>query len=139
MRDMEPENEAAWLAAIDRNLQLWIDNLGRTVVAELDTVVVGYEMWSRTGTTSTLVTLNVSVDFRGRGLGAQLLQRFGSDAIAAGAGHLELGVHSRNRARRLYEAAGYRQVGVDGDYLLYELPHGSLRSGAGAEGLDSKE
>jgi ribosomal protein S18 acetylase RimI-like enzyme len=119
LREMEPSSEAAWTLAIDRNLQLWIDNLDRTVMFEHDGSVVGYEMWMREGPVATLVTMNVSVDHRRQGLGARLLQQFQTDAARAGATELRLGVHRDNPARLLYEAAGYRFTGEEGDYLLY--------------------
>ncbi|WP_394769620.1 hypothetical protein [Lacisediminihabitans sp.] len=53
LREMEPASEAGWTLAIDRNLQLWIDNLDRTVMFEHDGTVVGYEMWLREGPVAT--------------------------------------------------------------------------------------
>jgi hypothetical protein len=60
MQHMEPESEEGWTRAIDRNLQLWIDNLDRTVMLEHKGTVVGCEMWMKSGRVGTLITMNVS-------------------------------------------------------------------------------
>lgn len=129
MQEMEPTSEEGWTKAIDRNLQLWVDNLDRTKVIEHDGTAVGYEMWAADTFVATLITMNVSANYRHQGLGARLLQQFQSDASAERMRELRLGVHRANPARRLYEAAGYQLTGEDGDYLLYSSripePHGS--------------
>ncbi|WP_394769622.1 GNAT family N-acetyltransferase [Lacisediminihabitans sp.] len=66
--------------------------------------------------------MNVSADHRRRGLGARLLRQFHADAARDGATELRLGVHRDNPAQGLYEAAGYRFTGEEGDYLLYSRP-----------------
>ncbi|MFJ4920295.1 GNAT family N-acetyltransferase [Streptomyces sp. NPDC088725] len=132
MRDIEPENESGWTAALDRNLALWVDNLDRTVVLEAGTggdggsdgdgdgESAGYAMWTATETgRSTLVTIAVTPRLRGRGLGARLLGAFAEAAAASGATTLELGVHRRNPARRLYEREGYAYSHEEGDYFFY--------------------
>jgi len=119
LQQIEPLSEASWTAAIDRNLELWIANLDRTTVVELDGEAAGYAMWMPRGGGATLVTMNVLPTHRRHGLGAYLLEWFAVDAAAAGIRRLDLGVHRDNPARRLYERAGYRLTGEEGDYLLY--------------------
>ena len=121
MEDIEPDSLARWIRATDRNLRLWIENLGRAVVAEDAGGLIGYQMWIPHGTEATLASVNVVPSHRRRGLGRLLLDRFVDDAHAAGRTVLKLGVHRTNPARALYEQAGFQQVGTDEDYLLYEL------------------
>ncbi|MFJ8488821.1 GNAT family N-acetyltransferase [Streptomyces sp. NPDC094038] len=120
MDAVEPERLAAWTEAIDRNLELWIANLERSVVVELDGARVGYAIWAPTGDAATLVTINVADPVRRRGLGGELMAWFAASARSAGRTKLKLGVHRGNPARGLYERSGYVRVGEDGDYLLYE-------------------
>ena len=114
IRDIEPDAEQAWMRATDRNLELWVANLPRTMVAEVDGEPAGFLMWMPTGATATVVTVQVLPAYRRRGLGGRLL-----DSVAAEGRVVELGVHRANPARALYDAAGFTQVGTDGDYLLY--------------------
>src|SRR5262245_16601669 len=46
MADIEPDDLDGWVRATDRNLRVWIENLERTVVAEDDGRLVGYQMWT---------------------------------------------------------------------------------------------
>jgi hypothetical protein len=54
---------------------------------------------------------------------AARLGRKRSSSIAAGLRLLHLGVHQGNPARALYEQAGYKFAGRDGEYLLYDFLH----------------
>jgi len=121
MVEIEPEHLDAWLAAIDRNLKTWIDNLDRTRIAIRDGAPVGYAMWEITDGVATLVTIYALPEHRGAGIGTRLLAAFIDEASADGATRLELGVHVDNGARVLYERAGFEHVGRDADYLLYSL------------------
>jgi ribosomal protein S18 acetylase RimI-like enzyme len=121
MADIEPDGLEGWVRATDRNLRVWIENLERTVVAEDDGQLIGYQMWTPQDGTATLITINVVEARRRRGLGRQLLDRFVHDARTAGHDTLKLGVHENNPARTLYEKAGFQQVATTGSYLLYEL------------------
>lgn len=69
VRAREPGQEAAWLAAADRNRRLWAENLTRTTVAEVGGAPVGYGMWAVLDGTATVVTLHVAPAHRRRGLG----------------------------------------------------------------------
>lgn len=120
MSEIEPGHLDGWTAALDRNLALWIDNLGHTTMVADDAENVGYAMWMPEGAEATLMGVHVLPGFRRRGLGALLLDAFAEGAHGNGAQTLKLGVHRDNPARQLYERAGYRQVGTDGDYLLYQ-------------------
>ncbi|MER5699522.1 GNAT family N-acetyltransferase [Streptomyces mirabilis] len=119
MTTIEPAHLTAWTEAIDRNLELWIANLERSVVAELGGERVGYANWAPTGDAATLVTIHVADSARRQGLGGRLMARFAESARASGRTELRLGVHRDNPARQLYESCGYVRVGEDGDCLLY--------------------
>jgi ribosomal protein S18 acetylase RimI-like enzyme len=119
MENLEPANLASWTDAIDRNLDLWITNLERTVIVELDGDRVGYALWMSIGDTATLITIHVADAVRRRGVGAELMAWFSHAARAAGIRVLELGVHRENPARALYERSQYSLIGEDGDYLLF--------------------
>jgi ribosomal protein S18 acetylase RimI-like enzyme len=118
LEQFEPASVAGWTRALDRNLRLWIENLGRTVVAEDDGELIGYQMWMPRDGGATLISLHVAESRRRGGLGRGLLRRFVADARAAGHQVLNLGVHEGNPARGLYLAEGFEQTGTDGDYLL---------------------
>lgn len=122
---IEPDSAAGWTEAIDRNLQLWIECLGTTVVLELpesagDADPAGFVMWHQEGTEATVVTIQVARHHRRAGHGRTLLEAFEQRAAAGGARVLRLGVHRDNPARALYERTGYDPVGPDGDYVLFE-------------------
>lgn len=119
IRAHEPEQEAAWLAVVDRNRQLWAENLARTTVVEVGGTPVGYGMWAVMDGIATVVTLHVSSAHRRQGLGGRLLETVGDDVRRNGHDVLALGVHRDNPARRLYETAGFTLTGEDGDYLLF--------------------
>jgi len=122
IRNVEPDQEAAWTAAIDRNLALWIAELDRTTVLQCDGRPAGFATWTRSGDTATLVTVQVLPEFRRRGLGRLLVRWFIDQARSAGCAAVELGVHRDNPARDLYEGVGFTRVGEDGPYLLFALP-----------------
>ncbi|MBN1091759.1 GNAT family N-acetyltransferase [Blastococcus sp. TML/M2B] len=119
IRQREPDQEAAWLAALDRNRRLWGENLERTTVVELDGAPVGYGMWTVLDGVATVVTLHVSPAHRRLGLGRRLLDAVADHVRRGGHAALALGVHRENPARRLYEAAGFRCTGEDGEYVLF--------------------
>jgi len=119
IREREPEHEAAWLQAVDRNRQLWAENLPRTTVAEADGAPVGYGMWALLDGLATVVTLHVVPAHRRHGLGAALLERVVDDVRQNEHDVLALGVHRENPARHLYESAGFDPAGEDGDFLLF--------------------
>ncbi len=119
MEAVEPESLQAWTNALDRNLALWIENLGRTTMLLIDGELAGYVMWTAGDTDATLISVQVLPAFRRRGLGRSLVDLFATQARAAGCTTLLLGVHRDNPARDLYPAAGFEHVGDDGDYELF--------------------
>jgi ribosomal protein S18 acetylase RimI-like enzyme len=125
IKTIEPGQEAAWTAGLDRSLELWTANLDRATMLLAGTEVAGFVIWKPTPEyqdgAATLVTIQVHPAYRRRGYGRILLRVFADQAAAAGYRLLHLGVHKGNPARALYEQAGYQQVGTDGDYLLYDL------------------
>ena len=60
------------------------------------------------------LTIGVAEPFRGTGVGSALLEALHARARAHGFRQISLSVEPDNPARRLYERAGYVQVGVDG-------------------------
>ncbi|MGY1730102.1 GNAT family N-acetyltransferase [Geodermatophilus sp. SYSU D01045] len=119
VRDVEPAQEAAWTAALDRNRALWRANLARTTVLEVEGEPAGFVMWTPDDGAALVVTVQVLPPFRRRGHGRRLLEACAADAAAAGLAEVRLGVHRDNPARALYETAGFAPAGEDGDYLLY--------------------
>ncbi|MGY1725529.1 GNAT family N-acetyltransferase [Geodermatophilus sp. SYSU D01062] len=119
VRDVEPAQEAAWTAALDRNRALWRENLARTTVLEVEGEPAGFVMWTPDDGAALVVTVQVLPPFRRRGHGRRLLEACAADAAAAGLAEVRLGVHRDNPARALYESAGFAPAGEDGDNLLY--------------------
>jgi ribosomal protein S18 acetylase RimI-like enzyme len=122
MTQVEPGQLAAWQAAADRNLELWIANLGRTLVAVFGGADAGYAMWRPAGDRATVITIHVFPRYRRHGIGGKLLSAVAGAAARDGAVALDLGVHAGNGARALYERSGFSYTGDDGDYRLYTLP-----------------
>lgn len=67
------------------------------------------------------VSMGVVQEWRGRGVGARLLDALVDAAREAGLVTLSLSVESDNYARRLYERHGFRQVGLVGGSLTMLL------------------
>ena len=122
IRDVEPAQEAAWTAALDRNRALWRANLARTTVIEVDGDPAGFLVWTPDGDAALVVTVQVLPPHRRRGHGRRLLDAVDAQARAAGLREVRLGVHRDNPARALYEAAGFSAAGEDGAYLLFRRP-----------------
>src|SRR4051812_25624744 len=80
IRAIEPDREPAWISALGTSLELWIDGLGRTTVAELDGRPVGYQMWRPEGAYALLSALSVSPVYRNQRIGRALLQHFVDEA-----------------------------------------------------------
>ena len=122
IRDVEPAQEAAWTAALDRNRALWRANLARTTVIEVDGDPAGFLVWTPDGDAALVVTVQVLPPHRRRGHGRRLLDAVDAQARAAGLREVRLGVHRDNPARALYEAAGFSSAGEDGAHLLFRRP-----------------
>ena len=119
VRDVEPDQEAAWTAALDRNRALWRAELDRTTVLEVGGAPAGFVVWTPDDGAALVVTVQVLPAHRRRGLGRRLLEECARQAAAAGYAEVRLGVHRDNPARALYEAAGFTPAGEDGAYLRY--------------------
>jgi ribosomal protein S18 acetylase RimI-like enzyme len=92
--------------------------------ASYDLIVTGEEVMGRLyvnrGENAWLVIdIALLPEFRGRGVGTQLLERVIADAGAAGK-PLQIHVEQFNPARRLYERLGFRVTEDQGVYLLME-------------------
>lgn len=122
MDTVEPESVDAWTAALDRNLQLWVDCLPTSgVITDDEDRVAGIALWQVHADVATLVTIHVTPRHRRAGLGGRLLEAFVAAGTAAGARRAVLGVHEGNTgAEELYEKHGFRFVRVDGPYRLFE-------------------
>lgn len=117
---IEPEAQQGWQAALDLNIEFWIECLPRTLFClDVDGNPLGYAMWTHEGDTATLVSISVLGSRRRQGLGHLLLDAFEERVRANGARIVELGVHQTNQARLLYLGASYQAAGQDGDYELF--------------------
>lgn len=70
-----------------------------------------------------LLLVAVKPQFRGRGLGAILVDRFSEQAAARGAENVFLEMRSNNDAERLYRAQGFAPIGCRKNY--YRLSDGT--------------
>lgn len=121
IRRWEPTHETHWREQLERHLSRWVENVERLFIATLDGQPVGYCLWMAEGDAAELCTLHVIEAQRGQGIGQALLDAYLSDARRHGFTRLTLGVRSDNPAKRLYERAGFTQVGVNArGYRLYQ-------------------
>jgi GNAT superfamily N-acetyltransferase len=67
------------------------------------------------------VSIAVVAEWRGRGIGTDLLAALAELARRNGVGALSLSVERANPARRLYERAGYVPVADDGDAITMRV------------------
>jgi len=103
----------------------------KVVIAELDGVLAGFCIVqveaAKRGGLGYVVTLDVAMEFRRRGLAARLMERVEGEALAVGCAEMRLHVFTGNEAAiRFYERTGYefvrRDVGFYGavmDALVY--------------------
>ncbi|MBD7996370.1 GNAT family N-acetyltransferase [Arthrobacter sp. Sa2CUA1] len=120
IESIEPAALQGWLAALDRNLALWIDCLPHTLFCvDADGQRLGFAMWLPDSGTATLVSIQVLHSHRRQGLGRLLLEAFEQRTSLGGSSVAKLGVHQSNPARLLYQSAGYKTAGQDGDFLLF--------------------
>ncbi|MDP4163413.1 MAG: GNAT family N-acetyltransferase [Bacillota bacterium] len=61
-----------------------------------------------------ILSMALLEEFRGRGIGTQLLKAIINDSKFAGYSALSLSVDSDNPARHLYEKCGFNRLGLDG-------------------------
>lgn len=122
MQEIEPHSVDGWTNALDRNLELWIDCLPTSgVITDENGTVTGLAVWQFQPGVATLVAVHVVPEWRGTGVGGRLLEAFVGAATAGGLPTAALGVHESNtRAERLYTSHGFRHVGSEGAYRLFE-------------------
>ncbi|PRY58171.1 ribosomal-protein-alanine N-acetyltransferase [Knoellia remsis] len=104
-------SEASW----------WAELAGRPrrdyVVAERDGAIAAYGGVDHGGTTADLMTIAVTPDSRGSGLGGDLLAELESRATRGGAEAMMLEVRADNQpARALYERRGYDVITTRRNY-----------------------
>ena len=109
------KNKAAWIAEAGQHL------VGFSILA-----------WSgpKAALAAYLETIEVLAEYRGRGLGRELLMRCEASAVEAGVGAIALHVDAENSAAiRMYESLGYRYVAREEDFyplgraaLIYRKP-----------------
>lgn len=120
IRRWEPAHEVQWREQLERHLSRWVENVERLFIAILDAQAVGYCLWMPEGDAAELCTLHVSESQRNNGISQALLDAYLSDATRHGFTRLTLSVRGDNPAKRLYERAGFAQVGTNArGYLLY--------------------
>lgn len=82
------------------------------LVAESGGMTAGFAVASLVGQQAELESIAVEGELRGRGIGAALLGEIVAEAEVAGVEEMVLEVRASNlRAGRLYERAGFREVG----------------------------
>jgi ribosomal protein S18 acetylase RimI-like enzyme len=93
----------------------------RAVVAEVDGNVVG-ACWVRTtdeyghiDNATPSFSISLFEEFRGQGIGTELMQRMLDDLLRAGYARVSLSVQKENPAVRLYARLGFRVVGNGAD------------------------
>ena len=97
-------------------------------LARQDNEPVGFALSRIIFEEAELLLLGVRPSFRGRGIGRALLDRSSAKAGSLGARRLHLEVREGNRARLLYDAAGFTQVGSRKGY--YRGENGQLFNAA---------
>ena len=78
--------------------------------------VVGFSLSRLVAGEAELLLLAVKRDSQGRGVGRLLLERFTAVALGRGARRLHLEVRDGNHALKLYEKAGFAEVGRRTNY-----------------------
>jgi ribosomal-protein-alanine N-acetyltransferase len=126
IRDMMPEDIARVMQIETTAYQFpWSDGIFRDClrvgyvccVAELDDIIVGYGIMSTGAGEAHVLNLCVDEPWRGRGMGGQLLAHLLEFARSLGVIEAFLEVRPSNTsAIRLYQAAGFSQIGVRRGY-----------------------
>ena len=107
-----------------RLLRNWGRKGDRAIIAEDGGLRLGagwFRLWTEdyhsygfVDATTPEIAIAVKPEQRSKGLGRALLEALVRTARADGFTRLSLSVSPRNRARRLYESAGFRKVGESG-------------------------
>lgn len=109
--------ELQWQARQRGYRQRYPDADDRVVV--LDGVAVGRLLVARRAGELAIVDLALLPEFRGQGIGSQLLRQLLDEAATTGA-VVRLYVNATNRALHLYERFGFRRAGAPGPYVRLE-------------------
>jgi ribosomal-protein-alanine N-acetyltransferase len=91
-------------------------------LAEAAGTPVGFSLVRSVAGEAELLLLAVNAEWRGRGIGSALVDRFIADGERTGAHHLHLEVRDGNHAIGLYERAGFSLAGRRSNY--YRGPDG---------------
>lgn len=86
------------------------------MLARQDAVAAGFSLARRTLNEAELLLIAVHPDFKGAGIGKELVRRFVADQNHAGAHNLHLEVRDGNPAVNLYLASGFVVVGRRPNY-----------------------
>jgi len=87
------------------------------LIAHRDGAALGYAIASTVSDEAELARIGVATAWRGRGLGRLLLDATVQECSRRGVSRLFLEVRAGNAvARRLYESAGFRQIGLRRQY-----------------------
>ena len=126
VRDMMPEDVPRVMQIESASYQFpWSDGIFRDClrvgyvcfVAEIDDIIVGYGVMSTGAGEAHVLNLCIAEAWRNRGLGAQLLAHLLEFARAVGVSDAFLEVRPSNTsAIRLYQSAGFSQIGVRRGY-----------------------
>ena len=110
-------------------LQVYIENFGsraddRCLVAEWDGRIVG-AVWTRVmkdyghiDDRTPSLAISLYPEYRGRGIGSELLRQILSELRAAGYSQVSLSVQKANYALRMYRKAGFTVLTDHGEELL---------------------
>ena len=116
----------------NEDLQLYVHDFGRKpddrcLVAEVDGKVVG-AVWTRimdnyghVDDRTPSLAISLYKDYRGRGIGTQLLARMVELLRRDGYGRVSLSVQKANYALRMYRQAGFEPVEDRGEEILMVL------------------
>ncbi len=86
-------------------------------VTELDDIIIGYGVMSTGAGEAHVLNVCVAAPYRGKGLGAQMLEHLLEFAGSLGVGEVFLEVRPSNTsALRLYQSLGFTQIGIRRGY-----------------------
>ena len=90
------------------------DNASKNLVAEINCLVVGVVFYETLDNGNGTIGVFVDRDFRGYGVGSQLLESL----VSQTANTLEVTIFARNKSRGLYKRFGFVEVGPEFTYTF---------------------